>query len=58
MEMCCSWRKTKGHIWPAHVYFYVGSDPGLPDFSWYNIPKGEKYQNIPNRDKIYEMAVK
>jgi hypothetical protein len=35
---------------------------GLPDFSWYNIPKREKYtkwlQNIPNGYKIYQMAIK
>jgi hypothetical protein len=36
--------------------------PGLPDFSWYNIPKLGKYTklspNIPNVHKIYQMAVK
>jgi hypothetical protein len=36
--------------------------PGLPDLSWYNIPKREKYtqlpQSIPNARKIYLMAVK
>jgi hypothetical protein len=35
---------------------------GLPDFSWYNIPKWQKYsqcpQNIPNAHKIYQMATK
>jgi hypothetical protein len=35
---------------------------GLPDFSWYNIPKWEKYtqkpQNVPNGHKIYNLAVK
>jgi hypothetical protein len=35
---------------------------GLPDFSWHNIPKREKYtkcpQNIPNGHKIFPMAVK
>jgi hypothetical protein len=35
---------------------------GLPDFSWYKIPKRGKYtklpQNIPNVHKIYQMAVK
>jgi hypothetical protein len=35
--------------------------PGLPDFSWYNIPKREKYtklpQNVPNVKK-YPMSVK
>jgi protoporphyrinogen oxidase len=42
---------------------------GLPDFSWYNIPKREKiYQitiryskmdkNIPEGHKIYQIAVK
>jgi hypothetical protein len=29
---------------------------GLPDFSWYNIPKRGK--NIQNSDKMYQMAVK
>jgi hypothetical protein len=32
---------------PAKVHFTLRpshvSDPGLPDFSWYNIPKREKY---------------
>jgi hypothetical protein len=36
--------------------------PGLPDFSWYNVPQREKmYQiteNIPNGHKTYQMAVK
>jgi hypothetical protein len=38
--------------------------PGLPDLSWYNIPKrGEicqitTYDNIPNGQKIYQMARK
>jgi hypothetical protein len=35
---------------------------GLPDFSGYNIPKREKYtkrpHNLPNRHKIYQLAVK
>jgi hypothetical protein len=34
----------------------------LPDLSWYNIPKREKYTNfpqaIPNGYEIYQMAVK
>jgi hypothetical protein len=30
--------------------------PGLPDLSWYNIPKRKKY--IPNIYKIYQMATK
>jgi hypothetical protein len=29
--------------------------PGLPDFSWYNIPKRGK---IPNNHKIYQMGTK
>jgi hypothetical protein len=37
-------------------------NPGLPDVSWYNIPKWEKYtkwpQNIPNGHKIYQMEAK
>jgi hypothetical protein len=36
--------------------------PGLPDFSWSEIPKGGKYtklpNNIPNGHKIFPMAVK
>jgi hypothetical protein len=36
--------------------------PGLPHFSWYNIPKrGENIkwpQNISNGHKIYQMATK
>jgi hypothetical protein len=35
---------------------------GLPDFSWHNIPKWEKYtkwpQNRPNGLKIDQMAIK
>jgi hypothetical protein len=35
---------------------------GLPDFSWYKIPKREKYikwlQNVPNGRKIDQMAIK
>jgi hypothetical protein len=34
---------------------------GLPDFSWYNIPKREKYtklsQNIPNDRKMLLVAI-
>jgi hypothetical protein len=33
------------------VFFFAG----LPDFSWYNIPKREK---IPNSHKIYQSATK
>jgi hypothetical protein len=29
--------------------------PGLPDFSWCNIPK---WENIPNYHKTYEMSIK
>jgi hypothetical protein len=43
--------------------------PGLPEFSWHNIPKGGKYTKlpqhipivykiIPNGRKIYQMSVK
>jgi hypothetical protein len=35
---------------------------GLPDFTWYNRPKQEKYtklpQTIPNDHKIYQIGVK
>jgi hypothetical protein len=35
---------------------------GLPDFSWYKMPKREKYtklpQTIPNGYEIYQMAMK
>jgi hypothetical protein len=39
------------------------SYPGLPDFSWYNIPKREKYiyqitKKLPIVQKVYQMAVK
>jgi hypothetical protein len=35
---------------------------GLPDFSWYNVPKREKYtkklpQNIPNGYELYQMVM-
>jgi hypothetical protein len=29
---------------------------GLPDFSWYVIPKTEK--NVPNEYKMYDMVIK
>jgi hypothetical protein len=33
----------------------------LPDFSWHNIPKREKYtklpQNVPNGYNVYQMAI-
>jgi hypothetical protein len=34
--------------------------PGLPDFSWYKIPKRGKIctNNLTNDHKIYQMAVK
>jgi hypothetical protein len=36
--------------------------PGLPDFSWYNIPKLGKCTELPfsvlNNNKIYQMTVK
>jgi hypothetical protein len=36
--------------------------PGLPDFSWYVIPKPEKCtkstQNVPNSHKISQMTIK
>jgi hypothetical protein len=31
-------------------------ESGLPDFSWYNIPKTGKY--VPNCHKIYQIAVR
>jgi hypothetical protein len=35
---------------------------GLPDFSWYNIPKREKYtklsQNVPSDHKMYQVTTK
>jgi hypothetical protein len=30
--------------------------PGLPDFSWYMIPKAEK--NVPNEHETYQMVIK
>jgi hypothetical protein len=30
---------------------------GLPDFSWYKIPKGEKI-NAPNDHKMYQRTIK
>jgi hypothetical protein len=42
------------------IYLHITT--GLPDFSWYNIAKRGKYtkwlQNIPNGQKIYEIAKK
>jgi hypothetical protein len=34
----------------------AGSTAGLPDCSWYMIPKPEK--NVPNEYKMYQMAIK
>jgi hypothetical protein len=34
-------------------FHFFRSKSGLPDFSWYSIPKGE---NIPNNHKIYLKA--
>jgi hypothetical protein len=53
----------------SESYFYVSPGAGLPDFSWYNIPKrGKTYQitikyskwpqNILTGSKIEQMAVK
>jgi hypothetical protein len=48
----------------AQVDQYFGQlfQSGLPDFSWYNIPKrenGTKWpKNIPNGHKIYQTAEK
>jgi hypothetical protein len=54
-------------IWsPCHPIYFVTKaifpylESGLPEFSWYNIPKRGKYtklaQNKPNGQKIYQMA--
>jgi hypothetical protein len=32
--------------------------PGLPDFSWYNIPKTGIPTDLPNVHKTYQMAIK
>jgi hypothetical protein len=43
-------------------FFQTLLDAGLPDFSWYNIPKREKYtkwaQNVTKGHKSYQLAVK
>jgi hypothetical protein len=36
--------------------FQTKTKPGLPDFSWYKMPKRRK--NIPNHHTIYQMATK
>jgi hypothetical protein len=53
--------------WLDYVTF--GSSPGLPDFSWHNLPKrGQIYQitstlpnghkiHIPNDRKIFQMDI-
>jgi hypothetical protein len=35
--------------------FFTGIGAGLPDFSWYNIPKRGK---VPNDHKIYQNSLK
>jgi hypothetical protein len=43
-------------IWP---FWFIAV---LPDISWYNMPKREKYtkwqQNTPKDHKLYQLAVK
>jgi hypothetical protein len=47
----------KNNIMTNKSVFFDGRRPGLPDFSWFNIPKRGKYtkspQNIPNGHKMY-----
>jgi hypothetical protein len=44
------------------IYRRRGKQAGLPDFSWYIIPKRGKYtklpQNIPTAHRIFQMPVK
>jgi hypothetical protein len=44
-------RDWKNNIFSAKKSMTFFAFPGLPDFSWYNLPKREKYtkllQNIP-----------
>jgi hypothetical protein len=45
----------------AKIFFGTKSKetPGLPDFSWYNIPKTEKIpRNVPNGHKIFQNGCK
>jgi hypothetical protein len=44
------------HVENAELEFNRHSITGLPDISWQNIPKREKY--IPNDHDIYQMASK
>jgi hypothetical protein len=50
--------KRKNNDLPREDNFFQikGCAPGLPDFSWYNIPKAWKMYQITT--KVYQMAVK
>jgi hypothetical protein len=55
--------EMRDYVWSVgHVlrifsprFAHSGKTPGLPDFSWNNIPKRE---NIPNAYKLYQMTIK
>jgi hypothetical protein len=41
----------------TYIRMYVTKiNPGLPDFSWYMIPKPEL--NVPNEQKMYQMVIR
>jgi hypothetical protein len=49
--------KWNDAVWGKKAFFSAAAyiDAGLPDFSWYNLPKREK---ITNEHKTYQMATK
>jgi hypothetical protein len=54
------WQERKLITGSGHLF--ETWQPGLPDFSWYNIPKREIYTkwqySLPDGHKIYQIAVK
>jgi protoporphyrinogen oxidase len=66
MVQSASIRAAQKKLESVKDWIQVG--PGLPDFSWYNVPKREKYTkmttkftkwplDIPNGCQIFQMAI-
>jgi hypothetical protein len=67
-EKAFSKAKTEKNIFRIFQFFSRGKSdcayysPGLPDFSWFNVPKREKYNQMTLKHtqwpKMCEMAIK